>query len=404
MAMLEIIGAILAGCTAGIVTGLIPGIHINLISLMLLNASAFLLTLTDNLTLASFIIAMSITHTFLDSIPSIFLGAPDSAMALGVLPGHKMLLEGRGYEAVKLTVIGSFGCLILATIFIPILIPVLPFLAEKVTPYIGQILLIVVLFMLLKDWDMTKISWNVFLFILSGTLGIIVLNYPNLNQPLFPMLSGLFGTSALILSLSTNTKIPDQRITHDINVPRKEKIKALSAATFSGILTGFFPGLGAAQAAIIAMQLVGEISVHAFMILIGGINTVNFLFSIATFYALDKARNGAIIVVQELVPEITIQQVAILISVALISASIATILALNFAKLFSKLINKINYKKMCYTVITLIAVLVTYFSGILGLYILIISTLVGMVAPLAHINRSHAMGCLLLPVILFFLL
>ena len=62
-------------------------------------------------------------------------------------------------------------------------------------------------------------------------------------------------------------------------IKKSEKLKALGAATFSGILTGFFPGLGAAQAAIIAMQLVGEISVYAFMVLIGGINTVIMSFS-----------------------------------------------------------------------------------------------------------------------------
>lgn len=402
--LLNLFIAIIAGCTAGIITGLIPGIHINLVSLILLNISGYLLGFTTPITLAAFIISMAITHTFLDSIPSIFLGAPDAAMALGVLPGHRMLLEGKAYEAVKLTVIGSLCCLILTMLVIPILIPFLPILSDYLTPHIGMILLGVVLFMIFKEKKPKKVLWNCFIFLISGVLGILVLNYPNLKQPLFPLLSGLFGTSALILSLSNNTKIPKQKITHDINIPHNEKIKAFTAATFSGILTGFFPGLGAAQAAIIAMQIVGEISVHAFMILIGGINTVNFLFSIATLYALEKARNGAVIVVKELVPQITLSQVAILLGVALIAAAIATFLALNFAKVFSKVIPKINYRKMCYTIITLISLLVLYFSGWIGLFVLILATFVGMIAPLANVNRSHAMGCLLLPVIMFFLL
>ena len=102
----DVILAVLIGCLAGCITGLIPGIHVNLISMLLISMSGYLLGMTDPISLAVFIISMAITHTFLDSIPSVFLGAPDADMALGVLPGHRLLLEGKGYEAVKLTVIG----------------------------------------------------------------------------------------------------------------------------------------------------------------------------------------------------------------------------------------------------------------------------------------------------------
>ncbi len=98
---LEILLAILLGILAGIITGLTPGIHINLISVMLLSVSPVLLKYTNPIALAVFIIAMSVTHTFLDAIPSIFLGAPESATALGVLPGHRYLLKGYGLMAVS---------------------------------------------------------------------------------------------------------------------------------------------------------------------------------------------------------------------------------------------------------------------------------------------------------------
>ena len=49
------------------------------------------------LLLAMTIVAMSIAHTFLDFIPSTFLGAPECETALSVLPAQGMLLEGSGY-------------------------------------------------------------------------------------------------------------------------------------------------------------------------------------------------------------------------------------------------------------------------------------------------------------------
>ena len=127
----DIILAILIGCLAGTITGLIPGIHVNLISMLLISVSGYLLGFTNPMVLAVFIIAMAITHTFLDSIPSIFLGAPDADMALGVLPGHRLLMEGKGYEAVKLTVIGSLLALIVTLLLIPFMIPFVPISSTK---------------------------------------------------------------------------------------------------------------------------------------------------------------------------------------------------------------------------------------------------------------------------------
>ncbi len=401
---LEILFAIFCGCCAGIITGLIPGIHINLVSLLLVSLSGYMLGFTSPLALAVFIISMAVTHTFLDPIPSIFLGAPDADQALNVLPGHKLLMQGMGYEAVKLTVIGSLLSLILTLILIPFMLPAVPKIYSFLQPHMGYILIAVVVFMLLKEKGFNGIFWGTFVFLLSGILGIIVLGFPNLTQPLFPMLSGLFGLSVLITSLNDNVEIPKQRITETIKVGKVNKIKAIGAAVFSGSLTGIFPGLGAAQAAIIGMQIVGEIGMYAFMILIGGINTVNFVFSLATFYTLEKARNGAIVAVLEIIKNINLNELIILMCAALIAGGIATFLALKIARVFSKVINMINYRMICISIISLISALAFVFSGFIGLLVLGTSAALGMIAPAVGVKRSNAMGCLLLPVIFYFLL
>ena len=120
---LEVLIAALLGIIAGIFTGLIPGVHINLVSLLVVSLSVYLLDIFSLPSLGVFIISMAITHTFLDVLPAIFLGAPDADTALGVLPGHKLLLQGMGYEAIKLTVIGSLFSLILALFLFPLFIP-----------------------------------------------------------------------------------------------------------------------------------------------------------------------------------------------------------------------------------------------------------------------------------------
>lgn len=400
----SVIIAVLVGCLAGTITGLIPGIHVNLISVLLVSMSGYLLGFTDPISLAVFIIAMAITHTFLDSIPSIFLGAPDADMALGVLPGHRLLLEGKGYEAVKLTVIGSLLALIATLFLIPFMIPFVPKIYSFIQPYMGYILIFVVVYMILKEKKLDGIFWGSFVFFISGVLGMIVLGWSNLKQPLFPMLSGLFGISTLVVSLMQNAEIPKQHVTETIKVGFWDKVKAILAAVFSGSLTGLMPGLGAAQAAIIAMQLVGNISVYAFMILLGGINTVNFTFSLITFYTLGKARNGAVVAILEILKNISLEQLLVFLFSALVAGCIAALLALFFARIFSKFIVKVNYRVLCVGIISFITIMVIYFSGAIGLLILITSTAVGIIPGLIGVKRSHAMGCLLLPVILFFVL
>ncbi|MBU1703977.1 MAG: tripartite tricarboxylate transporter permease, partial [Nanoarchaeota archaeon] len=378
-------------------------IHVNLVSVLLYTLSGFLLGFANPLSLAVFIIAMSVTHTFLDSIPSIFLGAPDPDMALSVLPGHRLLLDGKGFEAVKLTVIGSLLALIATVGLIPILLPLVPLIYSTVQPFMGYILLFVVVYMILIEKKLVKIVYSVILFILTGVLGLITINWPNLQQPLFPLLSGLFGTSTLLLSIGQTSKLPKQSCSETIKIKKSITFKAISAAVFSGSLTGIFPGLGAAQASIIGMNLVGDIKDYGFMILIGGINTVNFTFSLATLYALEKARNGAVVVVSQLLSVGRIELV-VLLCAGLIAGGVATYLALGISKVAATLITKINYKVLVISIISLITLLTLVLSGIVGLMILIVSTAAGMIAPLVGVKRSHAMGCLMLPVILFFML
>jgi putative membrane protein len=401
---LEFLIAALLGIIAGIFTGLIPGVHINLVSILLVSVSAYLLDFVSLPSLGVFIISMAIAHTFLNVLPAIFLGAPDADTALGVLPGHKLLLQGMGYEAVKLTVLGSLLSLIMAIILIPLFIVIVPKIYETLQPYIGFILLGVAIYMVLIEKGLDKKFWAFAVFLMAGILGIIDLTLPNLKQPLFPMLSGLFGISMLIVSLSNKVEIPKQRITDVIKIPKFENFRALVAGTFSGSFVSFFPGLGPAQAAILGSQIMGRLSTYSFLILIGAIDTVNMAVSLVSLYAIDKARNGAVLAIREILTTIDLNTLILFLSVILLVGGIATFLTLYLTKFFAKLIEKLNYQYMGLSVILLIIILVFYFSSWLGLLILLVSTAIGIIPNIVNVKRSHSMGCLMLPVILFFIL
>lgn len=397
----QIIIAVLLGVCFGIFTGLIPGIHINLVALIVLSLSAVLLDYVSITSIVAFIIAMAVTHTFLDFIPSIFLGAPDSDTALSILPGHRLLLEGKAFDAVKLTVIGSLLGLIASIILVPALIPTVAFIYPYLKEYIGYILIAIMAFMILRD---KKRLWALIMFLMSGILGIIVLSMPNLGNPLFSMLSGLFGVSMLVVSLADKVNIPPQTIKETLKIEKRTIVSSVSAGAFAGMLTSFFPGLGPAQGAIIASQLVRKMTDFGFMIIVGGINTVNMVLSLVTLYTIEKARNGAVLVIAQIAEVIDFNLLVILLSAALIAGGIATFLALNITKIFSRLIQKVNYQILVLSIIFLITALTIYFSGILGLLVLFVSTCIGIIPAKVGVGRNHQMGCLILPVILYFVL
>ena len=63
---------------------------------------------------------------------------------IDLLRAHIIFLEGKGYEAVKLTVIGSLLALIATLWLIPIMIPFVPKIYSFIQPYIGYILIFVI--------------------------------------------------------------------------------------------------------------------------------------------------------------------------------------------------------------------------------------------------------------------
>ncbi|MAG52734.1 MAG: hypothetical protein CMH62_02110 [Nanoarchaeota archaeon] len=397
--IIEIVIAVILGITAGIFTGLIPGIHINLVSLLLLSASSFLLIYTSPVILAIFIISMAITHTLFNAIPAIYLGAPESGEnILSVLPGHRMLLKGLGYEALTFTVIGSILALILGIMVAPLVLKIIPPTYNLIQDYIGHILIIASIFLITRD---NKKTWALILFLLAGVFGISTLNL-NMKNPLFPLLSSLFGTSAIIISLKDKVKIPEQIFTTP-KVFSLETLKALSSGTIVGTFTTMMPGLGPAQAAIIASQIT-KLKDSGFLILVGALDTLGMVMSFIAIHSINKARNGAVIIISRLIETITIEDLVLFLGIALIAGLISTFLCLKIAKIITKHITKINYQKLSISIIILIVIMTFFLSSYLGLLVLFIGTFLGMLPPLLGIGRNHLMGCLMLPVILFFLL
>ncbi|MDD5133267.1 MAG: tripartite tricarboxylate transporter permease [Candidatus Nanoarchaeia archaeon] len=397
--MIEIIIAMLIGMGFGIFTGICPGVHINLVTVLIISFSAMLLEIASPIVISVFIISMSIVHTFTNAIPAIFLGAPEESTILSVLPGHALLLEGRGYEAVKLTLIGGLLGLIGVILVLPLLIIIIPLAYSLIENIIVYILILISIFLVFRDKQKV---WALTFFLISGVLGILVLT-SNIKDPLFPLLSGLFGTSGLLTSLKDKVNIPNQEIKIE-DLPNKSIFKSVGSGLFASLLCGLLPGLGGSQAAITASSFSKEWSRREWLILVGSIDSIVMFLSIVGLYTINKARSGSIVAIQKLLKELTLNDLILFVGVSLVVGAIATLLTIGIAKYAATLMTKINYQATCIAIIILIVVLCFILSGVFGFCVLVVSTLVGMLPAFKGVGRNHMMGCLLLPVILFFIL
>lgn len=397
--LLELIIALFVGILIGSITGLTPGIHINLVTVFLLSSSVFLLQLTSPLVLVVFIVSMSITHTFIDFIPSILLGAPDTDTSLSVLPGHEFLLEGKGYEAIVYTALGGSIGILIILLFTPIFILLLPEIFKYLKFVMFLVLILAAGYMILRDKN--KIL-AFFIFLLSGFLGIASINL-HLSQSLLPLLTGLFGASSLITSIAKKQKLPEQKVKlKEVKVSKKEVGRVFLASVISSPLCSFLPALGSSQAAVIGSDILEKTGKKEFLMLLGSVNTIVLGLSFVTLFSINKARTGAAAAVSELIL-VSFSHLAIIILVLIISGIIAFILTIFLAKRFTKVIYKLNYQLISIIVLIFLAIIILAFSGFLGFLLFLVSTFTGLTAILAGVRRTNLMGSMMIPSILFYL-
>ena len=199
-----------------------------------------------------------------------------------------------------------------------------------------------------------------------------------------------------------NTKIPEQKIT-EIKVNKKEKIKAISWAILSTPICSFLPGLGSAQAAVLSTTFFKEIKRETFLILIGAINTIVMGLSFVALYSIGKTRTGSAAIIDKLMSNLSFNNLILILGVVFISGMMAFFLTSVYSKFFARNITKIKYKNLCLSIIVLISVSSFFISGVYSLIVLITGAAIGIACSLMNVKKMFLMGCLIIPVLFYYL-
>lgn len=398
--IIEFLPALFLGILAGTLTGLSPGIHINLIAALLLSSLASLSSLPI-MALVVFITAMSITHTFIDFIPSTFFGAPEEDNFLSVLPAHQLLKKGHGHQAVVLTLYGSLIAIPIILLFAPIFILFLPYFFNLIKTIIPFILIFISFFLIFSE---KEIITSLIVFLLAGFIGLAAFKLP-VKEPLLPLLTGLFGASSLIISIKSKLSVPKQKILplKKIKLRKSSFIKSTLAAAFAAPLCSFLPGIGSGHAATIGSTLFKQ-SRKEFLFLVGSINTIVMGLSFVTAYSIEKTRTGSAAAIKELLTTISLSSLAIMLLTIILSGIISFFLGIALSKFFAKNISKFNYSKLSMAIISILLLLTIFLSNSYGLLVLVSATSLGIFAISSNVRRINLMGSLLVPSIVFYLL
>jgi len=443
--LLLVLGFCLLGVLIGILTGLVPGLHVNNIALILLSFSGAITAACQPLVaygipeqfilvlICGLIVAISLSHSFTQNLPSTFIGAPNEDTALSVLPAHTMLLRGEGYKSVLLATLGCIGAILVCLgLFVPIRFLLGPplNLYSAVRGIMVLILIAVVLLMTLTHKTritefgldgraamVAGILFAAFVLFISGVFGILIFTIQvdspiGLAAPvLFPALAGLFGMPTLLSSLVTKPALPEQKVEPLVlnQIEKKASVVSVMTGSFAGIFVSLIPGLTTATGTVLAMTVRERSSTEQTIVTLAAVNTAASFFVIVVLFVLLKARSGVTIAVNTLLPAeawtdlVMPSALAYLLMFLVLSGCVSFFSTMYLAKLFAEKFHRVPYTLLVSSTVLFIIMLVILFTGLLGLAVLLAGTCIGFLPVCWGVRRSQCMGVLLIPIILYFL-
>nr|WP_267637885.1 tripartite tricarboxylate transporter permease [Halovenus rubra] len=389
---------VFGGIALGTVSGLVPGLHANNFALLLAGFAPAVPG--DPLWVGGAMLAAGVTHTFLDIVPALALGVPDPAMAPTALPGHKLVLQGRGREALRLSAAGS----VLAVAFaVPLAIPVtfgMTRLYPTIAAHLSILLGAVSLLLVITERTMVARLGGGLSLGFSGALGALTLDIPAggvlpAGNMLAPLFAGLFGAPILIEAVGGEGVPPqaDSRVT----TSRRVVLCVGFIGTLCGAFVGYLPGISAAIAAGAAMVVVPYRGPRAFVVASSGVSTANTVFALFALIALGNPRTGVLVAIESTnVPH----NLPILLGSVAIAAAVGFVLVLQVGDWYLNIVGSVDNAWLSVSVLLFLCVLVTAFTGLIGFAVFVVATVVGLIPARFGSRRMTLMGVLLVPLAL----
>jgi putative membrane protein len=416
--LVAVMGALVAAVLA-----LVPALHIYTFAGLVVLAMDQLGEIAPPELTGMFFLGMTAGYAMLNSIPGIFLAAPDDSTVFVVLPGQKYLLQRRGYEAVVLTGVGGLGGIAVLALLTPFASSLLPALRAILQPHLDWILWAVIAYMLMSEWpkgsDRAPAGWRrwwdgwksltagLVTFLLAGLLGFILL-YRSLVpvtvafQNLLPAFAGLFAVPWILQNILSRVEIPEQHIARTVDVTPWLFLRGTLAGAMGGLFAAFFPVVTGGIGGFIAGHATAQRDDRLFIVSQGASKVVYYVGSLLFFFVpgLHLTRGGMAWMLSSLwsshAPQTYYQAVAAVI----LSGVVSLFLLLMMAHVAIKLVGKVRYRWISLGTLGVLLAIVVAMTGWGGLLICAVATGIGLIPVIWGSRRVNCMGVLLLPIAL----
>ena len=420
---LVLIGAALAGTVLSSLLACLPALHIyNVAGLMVLLAVKAE-GLFPGEVLAMFMLGLVVGYAVVNTIPSIFFGAPDDSTLFVVLPGQRYLMERRGFEASVLTGVGGLGGLLVLLLLAPAMPRLFPVVRAVVGPHLHWILGAILVYMVLSEWpkgsDRGRGSLARFLdawrslgvglltLLLSGLLGL-VLFYSSLVpaemafQNLMPAFVGLFAIPWVLQNLLSQAQVPAQHASRSVDLSPGLIARGVGAGALGGLFAAFFPVVTGGIGGFLAGHATAQRDDRLFIVSQGASKLVYYVGAYLFFFVpgLHLTRGGMAGMLSILYTPYTPAIYWLAIAATLICGGLAFGLLLVLSRAAIGLVSRVDYRWVSAGTLAVLISVLAALTGWGGLLIAAVATAIGLLPVLWGSRRMNCMGVLLVPLTL----
>ena len=421
MAMMLLVAA--AGTVGASVLSLVPALHIYNVAGFIILATGMLGEFVPPELLAMFFLGLITGYAMLNTIPSIFLSAPDDSTVFVVLPGQKYLLQQRGYEAVVLTGLGGLGGIAVLALLTPVASTLFPAVRAILQPHLHWILWTVIAYMLISEWPKgsdrapagfrrwwdgwKSLTAGLITFLLSGLLGFVLL-YRSLvpvtiaYQNLLPAFIGLFAVPWILQNILSRVELPEQYISKSVDATPWLVLRGTFAGALGGLFAAFFPVVTGGLGGFLAGHATEQRDDRLFIISQGTSKVVYYVGGFLLFFVpgLHLTRGGMAWMLSSLWSSYTPQTYYLAVAAVVLSGVLSFFLLLLMTRVAIKLVGKVHYRWVSLGTLAVLLVIVIGMTGWGGLLICAVATGIGLIPVLWGSRRMNCMGVLLLPIAL----
>ena len=418
--------AALAGIVIAALISLIPGLHIyNVIAITMIFYFAAMETFTtlDPLTMTCFLLGMVVAFSMLFTVSSQYFQPSDESFRSIVLPHERFLLEGRAHEAVMLGGIGALVAMYTLVFVHPVATGLMTTLIRLIQPHHYWIVGTVIVFILMTEWPKdhgvgktvfqrlqdgwVQLLMGYFTFFAAGILGIFVfyrtvVPLESAFQSLMPLFVGLFAIPSFVMAFVTETTVPEQHMASSVQVSNEDVFRGGLSGVLAGVFAAVNPGLTPGPALLMSGHITAQSGERQFIIGGGAGRLMYYVGAIFLFFlpGVYLRRGGAAINISLFfVPE-TLNEYYLLTGIIALTGGLSFLLLAPFSRLAARLVRVVPYQAFSAIGLVLLTGLVWWVTGVEGLMIMSVATVLGIVPNLWHTRRINLLAVLLVPIFL----